>query len=98
MDAALCLKSELDVWGGGAMDGTAFVVLSGTLTFGVPLVLAMRELLELKRRGNGGWDDDGPAPFKPPPPPPVLGLKPLPECLIPRLPAGPVRMRELEEV
>ncbi len=78
------------------MDGTAFVVLSGTLTFGVPLVLAMRELLELKRRGNGGWDDDRPAPFKPPPPP-VTGHKPLPDCLIPRLQPGPVRIRELEE-
>ncbi len=79
------------------MDGTAFVVLSGTLTFGVPLVLAMRELFELKRRDSGNWDDDGPAPFKPPPPPPA-GHKPLPECLIPHLPASPVRVRELEEV
>ena len=79
------------------MDGTAFVVLSGALTFGVPLVLAVRELIDLKRRSSGGWDDDGPPPFKPTPPPP-MGQKPLPDCLIPRLPAGPVRIRELEEV
>lgn len=79
------------------MDGTAFVVLSGTLTFGVPLVLAMRELFELKRKGPGRWDDEGPAPYKPPPPLPP-GQKPLPACLIPRLPPRPVRARELEKV
>ena len=80
------------------MDGTTFVLLSGTLTVGVPLVLAMRELFELRRRHDGGWDGDGGPPFPPPPPPPTTGHKPLPECLIPRLPAQPVRMRELEEV
>ena len=79
------------------MDGTAFVVLSGTLTFGIPLVLAMRELYELKRRDNGGWEGDGPLPPAPKPPP-SFGQKPLPDCLIPRLPARPVRARELEEV
>lgn len=80
------------------MDGTTFVLLSGTLTVGVPLVLAVRELLELRRRDDGGWEGDGPAPYKPPPPAPTSGLKPLPECLIPRLPSSPVRIRELEEV
>ena len=79
------------------MDGTAFVLLSGTLTFGVPLVLAMRELYDLKRRDNGGWDGDGPAPSAPKPPP-SPGQKPLPDCLIPRLPSNPARLRELEEV
>ena len=77
------------------MDGTTFVVLSGALTFGVPLVLAMRELFELKRRDGGGWEGDGPLPSAPQPPP-GSGQKPLPECLIPRLPARPVR--ELEKV
>lgn len=79
------------------MDGTAFVVLSGALTFGVPLVLAMRELFELKRRDGGGWEGDGPVPPKPPPSP-STGQKPLPDCLIPRLPPRPARMRELEKV
>lgn len=78
------------------MEGTTFVVLSGTLTFGVPLALALRELFELKRRGNGGWEGDGPMPPKPPPAP-ITGEKPLPDCLIPRLPPRPVRIRELEE-
>ncbi len=79
------------------MNGTAFVLLSGTLTFGVPLLLAVRELYVLKRRGRGGWDGDGPSP-RPAPRPPSLGHKPLPDCLIPRLPPSPVRVRELEEV
>lgn len=78
------------------MDGTTFVLLSGTITFGVPLALAVRELFELKRRDDGGWEGDGPLPSKPPPAP-VTGQKPLPDCLIPRLPPRPVRIRELEE-
>ena len=79
------------------MDGTAFVVLSGVLTFGVPLALAVRELIEMKRRDDGGWEGDGPLPYKPPPPP-RPGQKPLPDCLIPKLPARPVRVRDLEKV
>ena len=79
------------------MNGTAFVMLSATLTFGIPLLLALRELYELKRRDKGGWDGDGSAPIVPPPPP-SFGHKPLPDCLIPRLPPNPARMRELEEV
>lgn len=77
------------------MNGTAFVLLSGALTFGIPLLLAIRELYELKRRRNGGWEGDGSAPIVPPPP--SLGHKPLPDCLIPRLPRNPVRIRELED-
>jgi hypothetical protein len=61
------------------------------------LALAVRELLELKRRDDGGWEGEGPVPLKPSPPP-RTGHKPLPECLIPKLPATPVRARELEEV
>ncbi len=38
--------------GGQAMDGATYVLLSGTLTFGVPLALALRELIELKRRSH----------------------------------------------
>lgn len=79
------------------MNGTAFVLLSGALTFGIPLVLAIRELYELRRRDGGRWEGDGPGPGVPPPPP-SLGHKPLPDCLIPRLSPAPVRIRELEEV
>lgn len=82
------------------MSGTAFVVLSGSLTFGIPLLLALHELYDLRRRGKGNWDGDGPGPNAPSRPPsrPSLGHKPLPDCLIPQLQPNPVRMRELEEV
>ncbi|RZK95077.1 MAG: hypothetical protein EOO66_07545 [Methylobacterium sp.] len=84
------------------MSGTAFVVLSGSLTFGIPLLLAIHELYDLRRRRKGNWDGDGPGPNAPPSPPnlgkPSLGHKPLPDCLIPQLQPNPARMRELEEV
>ena len=52
-----------------------FVLLSGCLTFGVPLILAIRELAVLRRGRNsgGGWR---------PPPAPEPGPKPLPPCLL----------------
>ena len=52
------------------------VVLSGALTFGVPLLLAIRELILLRRPRRDG----GPPPGDPIPPAP----KPLPDCLIPK--------------
>jgi hypothetical protein len=55
------------------------VILSGALTFGVPLAVAVRELI-VTRRG-GGW-----RPERLPEPRPQ---KPLPPCLIPTL--GPRR-------
>ncbi len=55
------------------------VVLSGTLTFGVPLVVAVREVI-VTRRG-GGW-----RPERLPDPRPV---KPLPPCLLPPFPPVP---------
>jgi hypothetical protein len=59
-----------------------FVILSGCLTFGVPLLLAVRELHLLRRRPNDGG-------FRPDPAPPPAP-KPLPPCLIPvRMPAPP---------
>ena len=60
------------------------VLLSGALTFGVPLAFAIRELIELRRppRGGGGL---------PPAPDPAPSPKPLPDCLIPK------RVRILED-
>jgi hypothetical protein len=52
------------------------VILSGTLTFGVPLVVAVREVIVTKR--GGGW-----RPERLPDPRPV---KPLPPCLLPPFP------------
>lgn len=58
------------------MTGSTFVLLSGALTFGVPLALAVNELVALRRRPDGEWRrDPEPAPLPP---------KPLPDCLIPR--------------
>jgi hypothetical protein len=73
------------------MDSETFIMLSSALSFGAPLALAVRELLVLRRddnkRGGGSWKRD-PAPPRPPPPAPA-GNKPLPECLVPKLPARP---------
>ena len=70
------------------MDSETFTMLSSALSFGAPLALAVRELLVLRRddgkRGGGSWRPE-PAPDKPPPPAPA-GNKPLPDCLVPKLP------------
>jgi hypothetical protein len=71
------------------MSPATFVILSGALTFGAPLALAVRELFVLRRppRGNG-WNGKRIQPVQPLPP------KPLPDCLIPK---RMVRVRELED-
>ena len=60
------------------------VILSGSLTFGVPLVLALRDLFLLKKRPrDGGWQ---PEPPEPDIPKPDNGGQPtrevLPSCLL----------------
>lgn len=68
------------------------VVLSGALTFGIPLLFAIHELRALRRPGPGG-DGRDPSPEPPPPRPLPTGqtrpAKPLPDCLIPKLPPRP---------
>jgi hypothetical protein len=65
---------------------TTQILCSGALTFGAPLLLALRELMVLRRhRDDDGWEKVA----EPPPPAP----KPLPECLIPK--RMPQREREL---
>ncbi len=64
------------------------IVLSGMLTFGVPLLIAARELVVVNRKPQAGPPDD-PQPPKPPRPMPPTDIytRPLPACLIPqRLP------------
>ena len=59
------------------------IILSGTLTFGVPLVLAVRDLILTRRPSGGSWDPEPPKPA--PPTPPGGGnatQRPLPQCLI----------------
>ena len=75
------------------------MILSGALTFGVPILYAAGELVSLKRRrpGRGFGPDEPPAP----PPRPVPNghspaQKPLPACLIPNM--RPARVRDLEPV
>lgn len=70
------------------------ILLSGTLTFGVPVVLAIRELLATGRGRGGDWRERRETPR---PPGPVSPARPLPDCLIPRRldPSDPrLRVRE----
>ena len=66
------------------MDAKWHVILSGTLTFGVPLALAVRELIILRRPQGGAWRGDDPTPTIPRPLPPNAPRR-LPDCLIPKL-------------
>ena len=61
------------------------VVLMSVLTFGVPLVWALRELFLLRRSDRGSWRPDAPE-IRPRPMPPQGKPKhpALPDCLIPR--------------
>ncbi len=85
------------------MTSETFVLLSGALTFGVPLWLAMRELKTLGPSGGGGRgpDEHDPEPVPPAPDKPVVetAQKPLPDCLIPKpmvhIPAPAERELEL---
>jgi hypothetical protein len=77
------------------------VVLSGVLTFGIPLVLALREVSIIRK--NGPPPQGGTEPRRPVPPRPRGGepdLKPLPACLLPPYPPLPdeERRRVLEDV
>lgn len=60
------------------------VFLSGLLTFGVPLALAVYELIALRRSGDGPGHPDAPRHPEAPPSPPGRGAhsRPLPACLI----------------
>lgn len=73
------------------------IVLSGALTFGIPLVIAVHEFFVLRRPQGDGWGGDDP---KPPTPKPYPNLTPnkLPACLIPNLPPIPARQRTPEKV
>ena len=80
------------------------LLLSGALTFGTPLALAIRDLFWLHRGGGSGggdWRKDPPKPVSPPPSGGIaLSPRPLPDCLIPKRnpnlsPAKPVRVKEL---
>lgn len=75
------------------MTGETYVLLSGAVTFGVPLVLAVLQLRRLGPSAPRGDDRRPPPPVIAPPP------RPLPYCLLPRPDARPVvtRVRVLED-
>ncbi len=82
------------------MTSAMHIILSGTVTLGVPVLFAVRELIVL-RRGGGYWrpDDDGPPPTPPPMPAPDGATqynRPLPACLIPQPAPQAARARVLE--
>ena len=61
-----------------------YITLSFLLSFGAPILLALRELRQLKAstsRPDGGLDRDAPAPL----PLSDDGLPPLPDTLVPKL-------------
>ena len=71
------------------------VALSGGLSFGIPLVLAVREVIAMRRRPRGSGGGPGPQPT-PPPRPISGGDRSLPVCLIPTDQwRAPSRTREL---
>ncbi len=61
------------------------ILLSGCLTFGLPLLFAIRELLILRRDDNGDGPQRRPDPEVPP--------KPLPPCLLVAFQPRPVPQR-----
>jgi hypothetical protein len=80
-----------------AMSPGVQIILSGMLTFGVPLTIAVTELTGLRRGGAGRGRRA--APVAPTPPPPLPGLaptRPLPACLIPQPRTSRPRPRVLE--
>ena len=74
------------------MTSQTFVLLSGALTFGVPLALAIRELLGLSTLAPDG--DEPPREERTVPRP-----RPLPDCLLPApIPAyARTRLRVMED-
>ena len=79
------------------LSGGQFVFLSGVLTFGIPLALAVHELIALRRLGRGRWGGDEPGTPKPLPPTPSAP-KQLPDCLIPKLQPQPARRERQPEL
>jgi len=86
------------------MNPGAFVLISGSLAFGVPLFLAWREFRTFgSNKDDGGSPPDNGDPNRRPPNPDLprkaATPKALPDCLIPKLaaraPDTPVREPEL---
>ena len=77
------------------------IILSGTLTFGVPLALAVRDLIALRRPFGGTWRPEPPEPVAPLPSGGGGCARPaLPACLIEAARGNPLpsHAREFEPV
>lgn len=73
------------------MSPSTFVILSGILTYGTPLAIAVYEIWALNRPTPRSDDRE------PPPPEVPRGPRPLPECLLPKPLPIRIRNRELED-
>ena len=73
------------------MTPPTFVLLSGALSFGLPLAFAVRELLLLWAPRGGGDGEPRPEPRLPDSP------RPLPACLLPAPAPAPLPIRVLED-
>ncbi len=74
-----CISLQHEFGATTPMTSATFVILSGMVTFGLPIIFALYELRRLQPPPCGGSDG-------PPPPPcqsPILP-KPLPDCLLPK--------------
>ncbi len=71
------------------MTSATFVILSGALSFGAPMAMAVYEIVALRRGRRGGDDDRRP--------PPTPRPKPLPDCLQPHVLVARPRMRQFED-
>lgn len=83
------------------MESSTFVLLSGALTFGVPVLFALRELASLRRdRGAHGRPGDWRHGGTSAPPGPRGGAReqprPLPACLIEAAQGAPVDGRTVK--
>lgn len=84
----------------GMKPGTQ-IILSGALTFGVPLALAIRDLIVLRRPPGGFWRPEPPEARRPPPNDGGCPSRPaLPACLLEAAMGDPSRprIRTLEPV
>ncbi len=82
-----------------SIDGDTYMILSSALTFGVPILLGLRELALLRRETGRRGDDPGSTEPTPQPSPDADQLPPLPASLVDavRRPQAP-QVRALETV
>ncbi len=93
--AKLKTRRGCAIFGGSPMNPATQIMLSGALTFGVPLALAVRDLVTLRRNPpGGGWSPEPPEPARPAPSGGGMPTdRALPACLIEAAMGDPARAR-----